>query len=260
MDIRTISRAAGAAALVIGPLASAAPIVVTDGENSTVAEQLADYAANPGAAQASNVLLLLIIAVVPAMIYAARLARPGAPRLAFLGGALAALGWLAGLISIGAGQIALYQGSRLCDQAAAAALIEAMNADPVYGSLVGVFVIGGLTRPLGQSGDDDQVAAVTAAVRVEVATAGDQAQGRGGGRRWTSGALRWSRRPVTRNRTVTPSERRIETVSPCRRVPSRWNTVGPSRAGSTCPTSTAAPASPGIGELLVPAGGRVPVR
>ena len=142
MDIRTISRAAGAAALVIGPLASAAPIVVTDGENSTVAEQLADYAARPGAAQASNVLLLLIIAVVPAMIYAARLARPGAPRLAFLGGALAALGWLAGLISIGAGQIALYQGSRLSDQAAAAALIEGMNADPVYGSLVGVFVIG----------------------------------------------------------------------------------------------------------------------
>lgn len=142
MDIRTISRAAGAAALVIGPVASAVPIVVTDSENGTVAEQLADYAAHPGAAQASNVQLLLIIAVVPAMIYAARLARPGAPRLAFAGGALAALGWLAGLISIGAGQIALYQGSRLGDRAAAAALIEGVNADPVYGSLVGIFVIG----------------------------------------------------------------------------------------------------------------------
>jgi uncharacterized membrane protein (UPF0136 family) len=142
MDIRTISRAAGAAALVIGPVASAAPIVVTDSENGTAAEQLADYAANSGAAQASNVLLLLIIAVVPAMIYAARLARPGAPKLAFAGGALAALGWLAGLIGIGAGQIALYQGSRLDDRAAAAALIDGVYADPVYGSLVGVFVIG----------------------------------------------------------------------------------------------------------------------
>jgi hypothetical protein len=142
MDIRTISRAAGAAALVIGPVTSAVPIVVTDSENGTVAEQLADYAANPGAAQASNALLLLIIAVVPAMIYAARLARPGAPKLAFFGGALAALGWLAGLISLGAGQVALYQGSQLADQAAAAALIDAMNSDPVYGSLIGIFVVG----------------------------------------------------------------------------------------------------------------------
>ena len=42
MDIRTISRTAGAAALVIGPVASSIPIVVTDSENGTAAEQLAD--------------------------------------------------------------------------------------------------------------------------------------------------------------------------------------------------------------------------
>jgi hypothetical protein len=142
MDIRTVSRALGAVALVAGPLALAVPIVVTDNEQAAAIDQLNDYAAHSGAALVSNLLMIPLMLLVPAMIYTARLARRRAPTLAFLGGALAALGWTAGLISIGAGQIVLYQGSRLPDRAGAAALIDATTSDPVYGTLVGVFVIG----------------------------------------------------------------------------------------------------------------------
>jgi hypothetical protein len=91
---------------------------------------------------ASNLLLFPLMLLVPAMVYAARLAWGRAPAPAFVGGGLSALGWMAGLMSIGAGQIALYQGAQLPDRAGAAALIDAMNADPVYGTLVGIFVIG----------------------------------------------------------------------------------------------------------------------
>lgn len=146
LDIRTVSRYVGAATLVLGTAAYAAPITVSGDEAVPSAARLADYAAQPGAARASNVVLLLMIAMVPAMVYAARLARSGAPKLAFAGGGIAALAWLAGLMSIGASQILLYQGSLLPapDRAAAAALIDGVNADPVVGALVGIFVIGHL--------------------------------------------------------------------------------------------------------------------
>lgn len=144
MDIRTVSRAVGAVALVAGPLALAVPIVVTDNEQGAAIDQLNDYAAHSGAALLSNLLLIPLMLLVPAMIYAARVARRRSPATAFVGGGLAALGWTAGLISIGAGQIALYQGSQLPDPSGAAALIDAVNTDPVYGTLVGMFVIGHL--------------------------------------------------------------------------------------------------------------------
>jgi hypothetical protein len=142
MDIRTVSRGAGVVALVAGPLALTVPLDVTDAEQGSAAVQLADYAAHSGAALLSNLLLFPLMLLVPAMIYAARVARRASPKLALAGGAMAALGWLAGLMSIGAGQIALYQGARLPDRAGAAALIDAIISDPVYGTLVGVFVIG----------------------------------------------------------------------------------------------------------------------
>ncbi|WP_214323733.1 hypothetical protein [Nonomuraea sediminis] len=141
MDIRTASRVAGAVSLIVGSLAIAIPIEITD-ENAPIAAQLQDYAHHSALGMLSNLVLLPVILMVPAVIYAARLARRGAPRLAFVGGGLSALGWIAGAMSIGAGQIALYQGSQLADQAGAAALIERINGDPVYGTLVGVFVLG----------------------------------------------------------------------------------------------------------------------
>ena len=142
MDIRTVSRTAGAVALVLGPLALALPLGVTDDGQAPAADRLAAYADRPGAALAGNLLLLPLMLLVPAMIYAARLARSGAPRTAFTGGALAALGWLAGLIGFGGAQIVLYQASRIGDRAAAVALVDAVDGDPVMGTLVGVFVIG----------------------------------------------------------------------------------------------------------------------
>ena len=142
MDIRTVSRAAGAAALVLGPLALALPIGVTTDGRAGTADRLAAYAARPDAALAGNLRLLPLILLIPAMVYAARLARRGAPRLAFTGGALAALGWTAGLISFGGTQILLLRASEMDDQAAAVALVDAVGSDPVMGTLVGVFVLG----------------------------------------------------------------------------------------------------------------------
>ena len=142
MNIRTVSRVVGASALVLGPLAVAVPITVTDAGQASTADQLAGYAANLDTALVSNLLLFPLMLLVPAMIYAARLAWQRAPVLAFIGGGLSALGWMAGLMSIGTGQIALYQGAQMADRAAAATLIDAMNGDPVYGTLVGIFVIG----------------------------------------------------------------------------------------------------------------------
>ena len=146
LDIRTVSRYTGAVALVLGSAAYAVPITVSGDEDVPSAARLADYAAQPGVARAANLALLLMIAMVPAMVYAARLARPGAPKLAFAGGGIAALAWLTGLMSIGAGQILLYQGSLLPvqDRPAAAALIDGVNRDPVFGALIGIFVIGHL--------------------------------------------------------------------------------------------------------------------
>jgi hypothetical protein len=82
------------------------------------------------------------ILVVPAMVYVARLARGRAPRLAFVGGGLAALGWLAGLMGLGTTEILVYQGTTMPDQNAAATLIDKLSADPVFGLLTGIFVLG----------------------------------------------------------------------------------------------------------------------
>ena len=142
MDIRTLSRAAGIVSVIVAPLVLAIPIEISDNEDAPAAQQLPDYAAHSGAAFASNLVLFALLLIVPAMLATARLARPGAPKLAFVGGGLSALGWLAGLISLGGTQIALYQGAKLPDRAGAAALIDAINGDPVFGTLIGLFVLG----------------------------------------------------------------------------------------------------------------------
>ncbi|MFG2045272.1 hypothetical protein [Dactylosporangium sp. NPDC048998] len=107
MDIRTVSRFAAVASLAVAGVASAIPLVVTEDDEAPAAQQLDAYAAHSGIATASNVLLIALIALVPAMVYAGRVARRGAPVLGFIGGGLSALAWLAGLMSIGAQQIGL---------------------------------------------------------------------------------------------------------------------------------------------------------
>ncbi|MEU8261599.1 hypothetical protein AB0C02_13395 [Micromonospora sp. NPDC048999] len=141
MDIRTVSRAAAVATLAIAGVANAIPLVVTDNDEAPAVDQFRDYAAHSGVAATSNLMLLALICLVPAMIYAARLARRGAPKLAFIGGGLSALAWLCGLMSIGSLQLALYEGSKLPDQAGAAALVDAITGDPVYNALLSSFVL-----------------------------------------------------------------------------------------------------------------------
>jgi hypothetical protein len=142
MDIRTVSRAAAVTSIVVGAVAVALPLAVTGDEEAPTAQQLGDYAAHSDRALAANVLTLAVILMVPAMVFTARLARRRAPATAFIGGGLAALGWLAGLMSLGMSQIALYQGSRLPDRAAAATVVDAITGDAVFGTLVGIFVLG----------------------------------------------------------------------------------------------------------------------
>ncbi|MEU8174156.1 hypothetical protein AB0C14_14850 [Microbispora hainanensis] len=100
MDIRSVSRIAGAVSLIVGPLALAVPIEVTD-ENAPITAQLHDYANHPALAMLSNIVLLPVMLILPAMIYAARLARRGAPRQAFVGAGLwrsrAVAPWVAAL-------------------------------------------------------------------------------------------------------------------------------------------------------------------
>jgi hypothetical protein len=141
VDIRTASRAAAVTSVAVGAVALAFPLTVT-GDEAPVAQQLGDYAAHQETALASNVLMFAVILMVPAMVYTARLARRRAPTAAFVGGGLAALGWMAGLMSLGMSQIALYQGAKLADRAAAAAVVDAITGDPVFGTLVGIFVVG----------------------------------------------------------------------------------------------------------------------
>jgi DNA-binding CsgD family transcriptional regulator len=111
MDISTLSRYSAAASLVVGSLALAVPIGYVDGDQPG-ATQLREAAAHAGMAKLGNALLAVQILVVPAMVYVARLARGRAPRVAFVGGGLAALGWLAALMGLGTTEILVYQGAR----------------------------------------------------------------------------------------------------------------------------------------------------
>ncbi|HTJ34601.1 MAG TPA: hypothetical protein VL738_15350 [Dactylosporangium sp.] len=142
MDIRTISRYGAVATLAVAGVAAAIPLVVTEDDDAPAAQQFDAYAAHSGVAAASNAMLVALIALVPAMVFAGRLARRGAPKLGYIGGALSALAWLAGLMSLGAQGIGLYEGSRLPDRAGAAALLDAMAANPVYNTLILIFVLG----------------------------------------------------------------------------------------------------------------------
>jgi hypothetical protein len=141
MDIRTLSRYTAATSLVVGSLALAIPISYYDGD-APGATQLRQAAEHAGMLKLSNMLLAVQILVVPAMLYVGRLARGGAPRLAFVGGGLSALGWLAGLIGLGSAGVLVYQGTTVPDQAAVASLIDKVSSDPAFGLLTLIFVIG----------------------------------------------------------------------------------------------------------------------
>ncbi len=147
MDTRRLSRFTGAAALVLAPLALVAGTLTEPqfDEDAPAADQLASVAdtAIPGAT-ARTLVALLILLMPLAVLYAARLARRGAPRLAAVGGALAFLAWSAGIASIGGVEAAYWFGSRLEDRDTVAALLDAVTGDAVYSSMLLVFVLGHL--------------------------------------------------------------------------------------------------------------------
>jgi hypothetical protein len=143
MDIRTLSRGIGAFCLVVGSVGVAVPVTVTEKELDG-AGQLSSAAAHLGVTHLGNVLLLAQIMMVPAMVYAARLARHRAPKLAFFGGGLSALAWLSGLIAFGGVSVVAYWGAQMPDNAAVATVLDKAGSDPVLGILTLVFVFGHL--------------------------------------------------------------------------------------------------------------------
>lgn len=141
MDIRTLSRVTAVASLIIGPLAMAIPTTYTE-SGAAAAGQLKLAAAHMGQAGLANAMLLPALFIVPAMIYAARLARGRAPRLAFIGGGISALAWFCGIAGVGAVDLMVYHGVGVTDRAAVADLIDRVTGDPVNGTLTVLFVLG----------------------------------------------------------------------------------------------------------------------
>jgi len=145
MDIRTLSRATGAFCLIVGPISVALGSLfqqVHDGDSTSTA--LRRIAAHPGAAHAAIVFDVGAIAMIPATLFLMQLARDRAPRLAIIGGAIAFIGWTVGVASFVGTDVLQYHAAQATDHAAALALVDKVNHDPILGSLVGVFVVGHL--------------------------------------------------------------------------------------------------------------------
>ncbi|GIF66169.1 hypothetical protein Ais01nite_42040 [Asanoa ishikariensis] len=147
MDTRRLSRIIGAAVLVLAPLGLVAGTLTEPhfDQDAPAVDQLAEVAEVAVPAAAARTLVALLILLMPiAVLFAARLARRGAPRLAAIGGALSFLAWSAGIASIGGVEAAYWFGSRLQDRATVAALLDSVSADPVYNTQLLVFVLGHL--------------------------------------------------------------------------------------------------------------------
>ena len=151
MDTRKLSRCTGAAILALAPIgfvvgAWTQPVYDND---APAASQLAEVAAQPMPPAALRVLVSLLILLMPAaMIFATRLARRGAPRLAAIGGAISFLAWSAGIASIGAVEGLYWYGSRMEDKGTVAAVIDAATGDATFNTLIAIFVLGHLVGML----------------------------------------------------------------------------------------------------------------
>jgi hypothetical protein len=141
MDIRALSRGTGAFCLLVGSIAFAIPVTVTE-KDLDGAGQLRSAASHLGVTHLGNTLLLGQLLLIPAMIYAARLARHRSPKLAFFGGGIAALAWLCGLVAFGGLQVITYWGAQMPDNSAVATVLDKAGDDPVLGVLTLLFVFG----------------------------------------------------------------------------------------------------------------------
>jgi hypothetical protein len=149
MDIRSVSRRFGAVALVIGPLAVVAgSLFEVSGDDDSVATSLSKIARHQGEQRVLVVVDLIAAFMLPAMIYLMRLSRRGAPRLAIVGGAVAFVGWLGGLISLGGSDVLLYRAARLPDRSVAIGLVKSVVGDPGFVVPEAAFIIGHLVGML----------------------------------------------------------------------------------------------------------------
>jgi hypothetical protein len=149
MDIRSVSRRFGAVALVIGPLAVVAgSLFEVSGDDDSVATSLTKIARHQGEQRALIVFDLIAALMLPAMIYLMRLSRRGAPRLAIVGGAVAFVGWLGGLISLGGSDVLLYRAAQLPDRSIATGLVKSVVGDPGFVVPEAAFIIGHLVGML----------------------------------------------------------------------------------------------------------------
>jgi hypothetical protein len=134
--------ALASACLIVGPLAAVGYELVTPIDTgSNYAHQIAQAAAHPGAMNASAVFDFLGLALIPAVLLVAALARPGAPRLAAVGGAVAFAGYI-GLTIVTAGDALLKAAAGVPDRTAAAALVHAYWATGLVGAMLAVYLVG----------------------------------------------------------------------------------------------------------------------
>ncbi|MCW2937607.1 MAG: hypothetical protein JWN00_592 [Actinomycetia bacterium] len=140
MDIRTLSRWTGALSLIAAPVIVGLPIT-SESDTATAATQIADTAAHLGLykitlAQDFGAVLMLV-----AVLCAARLARRGAPRLAFWGGLLSFTGWLAGLLAFLPLDVARVSMASYSDRAAAVVLYDKITGNLAVSVTMLLFVV-----------------------------------------------------------------------------------------------------------------------
>jgi hypothetical protein len=143
VDSRTISRVLGATCLVAGPLAAVAYELVTpvDAGSSNVARQLAEIDANRTAMNIAVIFGAVGLLLIPAVLFAARIARRRTPGLAIAAGSIAFAGYLCGTV-VTLGDPLLAAAAGVADRAAAVALAEAFWSNGLVVAMLTVYVLG----------------------------------------------------------------------------------------------------------------------
>ncbi len=143
MDPRTTSRVLGATCLVAGALAAVAYQLVTpvDAGSSNVTRQLAEIDANRTAMNLALIFGGFGLLLIPAVLFAAGIARRHTPALATAAGAIAFLGYLCGTV-VTLGDPLLSAAAGVADRAAAVALVEAFWSNGLVVVMLTVYVLG----------------------------------------------------------------------------------------------------------------------
>lgn len=145
MDVHGVSRRFGAVALVAGPLALVmGSLWQVYGDDDSVPVSLAKVARHQSDQRVVIVADLLAGFLLPAVLYLMRLSGRGAPRLALIGGSVAFLAWLAGIVSLGGSDVLLYHAAQAADRTSAVSLVKSVVSDPAFAGPEAVFIVGHL--------------------------------------------------------------------------------------------------------------------